>query len=129
MAGVSTIIVPQILLGVGASAILYLYTGQLAESNLCFVSTRDIEIHLADGFGRNQSAATVPTPVPYTIADEPPVGVYISTGGRTYQSMPKKSGVSVTTIAVVQDRCGPWLEIVVANKEASEGVLTLLGEV
>ncbi len=128
MAGVSTTIVPQILIAAGASAKIYLYTGDLSECNLCFVSTCDLTIHLADGFGKNQTAASVQEPIPYSL-DDPPIGVYISTGGRTYVSMPKDEGVAVTTISPILPRCGPWLEIVMGDREGTGGIVSLLGEV
>lgn len=127
MAGVSTTIIPSILLGVGASSTVYLYTGNLVETNLCFVSTVDIEIHLADGFGANQSVASVQVPIPYSTEQTP--GVYVSTGGRSYLSKPKKAGVSVTTISPILMRCGPWLEITIGNREGSGGTVSILGEV
>lgn len=128
MSGVSTVIQEQFLIGAGASATLYIYTGNLNETNLCIVSTVDLTFHMADGFGGNQSTALVGSPVPHSL-NIAPNGVTFSTGGRSYVSMLKVSGTSVTTVSPILVRCGPWLKVVFGNQEASDGFITVLGEV
>lgn len=128
MSGVSTVIQDQFLIGAGASATLYIYTGNLSETNLCVVSTVDLQMRLTDGFGGNQSTALVGSPVPHSL-NIAPNGVTFSTGGRSYQSMPKDAGTTVTTISPILSRCGPWLKVIFGNEEGIDGFITVLGEV
>ncbi len=128
MAGVSTVIQDQFLIGAGASATLYIYTGNLSETNLGIVTTVDLVVHMADGVGGNQSTALVGSPVPHSL-NVAPNGVVFSTGGRTYTTMPKNAGVSVTSISPILARCLPWLKLVFYNAEGSDGFITVYGEV
>lgn len=128
MAGVSTVIQDQFLIGAGASAILYIYTGNLSETNLGIVSTTNLQIHMSDGVGGNQATALVGSPVPHSL-NVLPSGVVFSTGGRTYTSMPKNAGTSVTSISPILPRCLPWLKLVFYNSEGSDGFITVYGEV
>ncbi len=82
-----------------------------------------------DGFGNAVTGTYVKQPPIGMSLNEAPGGITFSTGGRSYQSCPKDSGTSVTTISVITKRCGPWIKIVFGNQEATEGMVTVKGEI
>lgn len=113
------------LIGANASATFYIQTTGQDICNLAVVSNVDLTMRMTDGMG-NSSTPLVSTPITWSL-NVAPAGVTFSTGGKTYVSMPKDSGQSVTTIAPILSRCGNWLRIVFYNNEASQGTISVLG--
>lgn len=127
MSGIYTPIETGVTLGAGASATLYIYTGNLPQTNVLVKSTVNLQIDVTDGYG-NAPTNTSQYSVPHSI-NAFPTGVSFSTGSKTYLSKPKIGGVSATSIAFRLDLCGPWLQITVGNQEGSAGTVDFLGSI
>lgn len=128
MPGISAgYLVENQLIGANASASLYVLTQGLEECNLAIISNVDMTFTMTDGFGNATSPLTM-SPVPHAI-NVAPDGPFFSTGGRTYSTTPKQSGTSVTTIANLLRRLGPWIQIVFYNTEGGQGTFSVQVEV
>ncbi len=127
MSGISTVIQSSFLIGAGASSTVYIGAANLPNLILGVQSTVNLQIDMFDGFG-NTSTPLVTEPVPHSL-DVAPAGVVFSTGGKTYLSKPKVGGTSMTSIAVLVDRCGPWIKVVLGNQEGVQGSITIQGSV
>lgn len=115
------------LIGATASSSVFVLTQGLEECNFCVISNVDMVFTMTDGFGNAQSAITQ-SPIPHTV-NVAPTGVTFSTGGRTYTTTPKQSGESVTTIANLLRRLGPWIQIVFYNTEGTDGTYSIQVEI
>lgn len=115
------------LIGATASASLYVLTAGLEECNLAVISNVDMVFTMYDGFG-NATSPLTQSPIPHTV-NVAPTGPVFSTGGRTYVTTPKASGTSVTTIANLLRRLGPWIKIVFYNTEGGDGTFSVQGEI
>lgn len=126
MSGVYTPIELGAILGAGASATLYLYTGNLPQCNILVETTVNCQIDITDGYGNAPAPSN--QSVPHTL-DAAPAGVSFSTGSKSYLSKPKVAGVSATSIGFRNNLCGPWFRITVGSQEVVDGTVSFKGSV